>query len=314
MSAAAPSSNGRHPAVRSPEPPSVVVGYSMGNGPVPLGLDRPLDLLGGGERLAPNGMPMALGIDHVPGLREFIADACRSSSLAGGTFYAQPPLVLLGERGAGKGFAAQWIARHAGLPIFRMDGGSFRPGEGTDEWEERLPGLPVLAMASSRCANPIVAIELDQADMIDATAQRHLASMIDRRRNRRWVDEKHEAIFDLSHVSWIILIHGHTPSDGDRRPVSPAALPGVLRELLEEQGTTLRPTAQARLEHLRRLDVAIVVCHREGIRDPSVVASVHDAVEALRHPQGGRLLPMHAALVEEAQRALSILRSGPTGT
>lgn len=90
----------RHPATASSSVPAdgtiMTIAHSMGFGPSPLGLDRPLALLGGGTNLEPGGMPQALGIDHVPGIRRLVAEACRRQALAGQNWYHQPPLALLG--------------------------------------------------------------------------------------------------------------------------------------------------------------------------------------------------------------------------
>lgn len=64
---------------------SIVVAHPMGPHSAQLGLDRPAALLGGNDRLAPNGMSSALGIDHVAGLRNFVAAACERQSIAGET-------------------------------------------------------------------------------------------------------------------------------------------------------------------------------------------------------------------------------------
>lgn len=181
------------------EHPSVMVAHPMGDQDVPLGLDRPLSLLGGGRRLASSEMPSALGIDHVSGLRRFVAEACRRRAVSGLDGYHQPPLALLGENGIGKGFVAHWIARNAGLPLYRIrvgpDFGTSPAGRGV---EHGIPLLPVVAIAAGRCANPVIVLELDVDDPITVEAEDVLVSMIDPRANSRWIDQDQQTILDLS--------------------------------------------------------------------------------------------------------------------
>lgn len=297
---------------RSDGPGEVVVGHPMGNTYVPLGLDRPLGLQGGGERLAPTGMPMALGIDHVPGLREFVAEACRRSAIAGAAAYAQPPLALLGDRGAGKGFVSNWISRVAGLPLFRMRAGG-TPSV-IDGWQDSKQGplaaLPVLAMACARCANPLVVIEMDVLDPIDAETDDHLASMIDRRRNRRWLDRQRGAIFDLGHVCWVLEMHGRTTAVTDLRPAPDVVLPPAMAKVVGEQGTTLRLSGSPDRDELRMLEITLSICAEQGVSDQRILVQVHDAV--LRFGSDGSEKPRTdwSALAGKVRRVLQAVQAG----
>ncbi|QXT34759.1 hypothetical protein KV697_13300 [Sphingomonas sanguinis] len=292
------------------EYPSMMVAHPMGDHGVPLGLDRPLALFGGGHRLAPSGMPSALGIDHVPGLRQFVAEACRRRSLSGFDGYHQPPLALLGQNGVGKGFVAHWIARNAGVPLFRVPvGADFRnePSAGQDV-ERRIPLLPVVAMASARCANPLIVLELDVDKPISDETERTLESMIDPRVNSRWIDRDQQTILDLSQVSWVVEVRGRRfPHGGvrnqDEPPVIEAVLPPRLETLIQAWGAMFRLEATRDVSDLRVLDVAIEVCAASMVTDPEAVADVHAALLEVKKPW-----PHHSAfgdLVSAAKWALS---------
>lgn len=293
-------------------PDEVIVGHAMGNTCVPLGLDRPIGLQGGGERLAPTGMPMAPGIDHVPGLREFVAEACRRSAIAGAAAYGQPPLALLGDRGVGKSFVSHWISRVAGLPLFRMRSGG-TPSV-IDDWQGSkhgpLAALPVLAMACSRCANPLVVIELDVLNPIDAETDDHLASMIDRRRNRRWLDRQRGAIFDLGHVCWVLETHGRTTAVTDLRPAPDIVLPPALAKVVDEQGTTLRLFNSPDSDELRRLEITLSICAEAGVSDQRILVQVHDAVSRFVRNRGHERGGDCHALVGEVRRVLQAVQAG----
>lgn len=267
--------------------PQIVVAHPMGPVAAPLGLDRPLDLLGGGSRLSPGGMAAEPGIDHVPGLRTFVAEACRRQVLAGADWYAQPPLALVGTRGVGKGFAARWIARHADLPLYRLPAGpAFSPGgRPMDAFERLLPVPPATAMAASRCANPVLVVEIDVDDPPTREVEEALVAMIDPRRNARWMDEAHGAFLDLGHVSWIIEVQGPDVEqlhwqERSRRGHVPLALPSALADMIEGVGTVLTLTASAETEKLRRMDVAVEVAAAHPGAGRDVFAAVHAALEA----------------------------------
>jgi hypothetical protein len=287
---------------------TVVIAHPMGDQRAPLGLERPLELRGDRSRMVPSGMPSAIGIDHIPALRSFVADACRRRMLAGGHGYHQPPLALVGEKGVGKGFASLWIARNAGVPLFRMTVDDRFWGNRTiGNTARSMPTPPIMAMAATLCANPVIVVELDVRRRITAEAEKALTSMIDPRRNARWIDEEAQTIFDFSHVSWIIEVqNGLSTSslvaDVPDAPVMPAAPSPVLAALVQETGLAIKVDAPRQLEDLRRLDVAVEVCAAAGETRPEVVAAAHVALCSIDRPAIG-----HVAcdvLVRSALRAL----------
>lgn len=289
-----------------------VVAHPMGLSIPPLGLDRPIALLGGNERLAPGGMSSVLGIDHVKGLRSFVAEACHRQMIAGRDWYHHPPLALLGTRGVGKGTVAHWIARNAGVPLFRITADDFRFAEqdGIHRMDRALPCAPVIAMATSCCANPVIVLEIDVETPPTTEALEAIAIMIDPRSNARWIDHDHQTIFDLSHISWIIEAQGRVPGSGvcDRgeRPVLPPALPPALASIVEAVGTVIELDAPYEREDLRRLDIAIGVCAASGLAvDPATAQSVLESLGDLARSVN-RYVPC-ADLVRHAQRSLGHL-------
>lgn len=316
-----PTSSAASPVTPAPAPPvEVVVSFPMGTRAAPLGLDRPLRLLGGGEVLRPEGLASTFGIDHVPGLRTFVAEAARGQALDGNDWYRQPPLVLLGDEGSGRSFVSAWIARNAGLPLFRMPvRGNFAAGSATPNGQERpLPVLPLLAMASSVCANPIVIVELDLDDLPEGQSEAALIRMIDPRRNSRWMDVEHDAFFDLGRISWILEVRNHVPpsrTDHDTRPNrADVMLPPALSDLISDVGSTIVVDCPNELHRLQCLDVAFEVCAEAGRADRATVGAVYDAVH-VRHPhgRGDRWCdrePKCGTLVAEAKRALATYGNG----
>lgn len=287
---------------------TVVIAHPMSDQRAPLGLDRPLQLRGDRSRMVPSGMPSALGIDHIPALRSFVADACRRRMLAGRHGYHQPPLALVGQKGGGKGFASLWIARNAGVPLFRMPvDDSFSDDRMIVGTVRSMPLPPVIAMAATLCANPVIVIELDVKRRITAQAEKTLASMIDPRCNSRWIGNDEQTIFDFSHVSWILEVQdGVSKSGGEYRetgaPVMPTSPSPLLAALVEETGLAIEVDARRELEDLRRLDVAVEVCAAVGAVEPAAVADVHAALCSMDRSSSGHVAC--DALVRGALRAL----------
>lgn len=185
-------------------PPHLVVAHGW-RGPIgSMGLDRPLPLLGGGRALTPSGLASAPGMEHMAAFRSAVAFACRDQAAAGSDFFRQRPVALVGPPGTGRGLAARWLARGADMPLIRLDARwvAERSGEGRWPSEHRMPPAPVIAMAASGCANPIILLEVDEG-FSDAASTR-LATMMDDRLNRRWLDEDLDLILDLSQVTWIV--------------------------------------------------------------------------------------------------------------
>ncbi|WP_334656085.1 hypothetical protein [Sphingomonas panaciterrae] len=189
---------------------SAVIAESFAGEPSPLGLSTALELRGGSGRDRER-LTFDLGFGWQEELRAAVG--CGLARFAGteGGWFALPPLLLRGPAGVGRTHVARRIADLAGLPHVGVAVGGplgmeqLRPsGCGPDLV---LPSAPVLAMAVSRCANPVVSVYGVEA--LDAAGQAELARMIDPETAGRWVDYACGATVDLRHVNW--MIQGQEP-------------------------------------------------------------------------------------------------------
>ncbi len=192
-------------------PASVLVAQNFASGMPPLGLGVPLPLRGG-DPGARERLTTDLGFGWQAELRGVLDRAADLAAIAGKDWLSLPALLLCGPEGVGRTHVARRIAELAGVPHVSVTvGGPFgieqlRPiGCGPDL---RLPSAPVLAIAVSQCANPIVTIS--GTDMLDAGGQDELARMLDPATAERWVDYSCRATVDLRHVNW--MIQSHDPS------------------------------------------------------------------------------------------------------
>ena len=182
-----------------------VVARSFSGKVPPYGLDQPLVLIGG-DHLGPAALASRLALDWTPDLLDVVAETCSRQAAADEPWLTLPPLNLMGGPGAGRTHLARQIARHVGLPCVSMDVsgplGADRLRRERRSPDVSLPPLPILAMAASGCANPIVLVTgVDHAT--DQTLDL-LAPMIDPGSSARWVDEALGMTVDLSHVSWLV--------------------------------------------------------------------------------------------------------------
>ena len=185
--------------------PTTTVACSWTANPVPLALDQPLELRGGAV-LAPDRMSAELALDWAPAVQEAVIAACMRQALSGEHWFTMPATALVGRPGAGRTLVARRIARSAGLPFISIDVSG--PTAATRLAPQRCspdvaaPSAVVLAMAISRCANPVVLVTgVDEADE-DALGVLH--SMMDPISGRRWSADAIEAVVDLGHVTWLV--------------------------------------------------------------------------------------------------------------
>ncbi len=272
--------------------PAIRVAFPMTADAPTFGLDQPTRLPGGAA-LSPDALPSATGLDHVLGLRVFLAESCRRQATAGRNWFGHPPLVLVGPAGFGRGHVARRIAQLAGVPLVEADGAELRDdGTGPVVRTRDVP-IPVLAMALTGCANPIVLLDLTHASP-NPLASRRIAEMMDPVRTGRWLQERMRTVFDISHVSWIV-----------QAPERSHAVVAI-----EAHGGRVIPTIPQPgvLEDLRRLSVAQQVASegRRGHPDPHLTAGI---LRDLQH-RFMNDVPPGAALFEHAVVSREQLRSG----
>ncbi len=272
--------------------PTIRVAFPMTADAPTLGLDMPTGLLGGAA-LPPDALPSATGLDHVLGLRTFLAEACRSQAMAGRNWFGHPPLVLVGPAGFGRGHVARRIAHIAGVPLVEANVSEMCDGGNGPGIRTRDVPIPVLAMALTHCANPIVLLDLEERSP-NPLVSRRLAEMMDPLRTGRWMHEGFQTVFDLSHVSWIVQ--------------APDRSPAVVA--VEAHGGRVIPTAQQSdfREELRRLSVAHQVASsgRRGDPDPHLIAGI---LRDQRYRFGNEA-PPGKALFDHAVTIRDQLRSG----
>lgn len=197
---------------------AMIVAESLSSIPVPLGLALPLSLRGGDPE-AQSRLHLGLGFCWQSQLLPSVHRAIRRSGDAASPWFTLPPLLVCGAAGVGRTHFARRLAQLAGLPHVGLD---LSDPAGTEQLRQRprgpdlvLPSLPVLAMAVSGCANPVISIAgLDGADL---ETQGELAKMIDPRTGARWVDFATRSTVDLRQISWIVQCR-------DPSMISPALL------------------------------------------------------------------------------------------
>lgn len=188
-----------------PATPAMVVGQSFDGASPPLGLGEPFALLGG-ERLGPDGIPFLAMHDHQPKFLEWLAESCRNLLAAERPWFRAEPMVITGPPGAGRTHAARWLARVAGVPhvILNLTDPLVAANiAASRRVNEALWASPItIAMAATRCANPVVSV-IGTDRMSDDVAS-GLASMIDPDTSVFWSEDQLGTCVDLSEVTWIL--------------------------------------------------------------------------------------------------------------
>lgn len=198
--------------------PGMVVGRTLDGSTPPLGLGEPFALLGG-DRLGPDGIPLRIMHDHQPTFRRWVTETCRASLEAERPWFRGRPLLLSGT-GTGRTHAARWLAHVVGVPhgvVNLSDPVIALNVAASGRVNEALWATPTtVAMAATRCANPVVTVV--GADQAGDDVLAGLASMIDPEGGRTWSEDQLGVLVDLGEVTWIIQC--------DR----PGALPAGIRD------------------------------------------------------------------------------------
>jgi len=168
---------------------------------VPLGLDGGFELRGG-DRLGPNGIACDLAMDWHPALMRLVEAACDDQRVRGRPWFTMPPTLLSGPAGVGRTHIARRISLAAGVPHLVMDVRDHDAAHRRHAPDVPMPITPVIGMALTRCANPVVTvINVDDADR---EALAHVARLLDVRQNGRFVEPGLGATLDLSQVTWLV--------------------------------------------------------------------------------------------------------------
>ncbi len=120
------------------------------------------------------------------------------------------PTLLVGPPGIGKSWLTTRMAQALGLKVASLQLGNTsddRTLSGTARgWTNSQPAWPLVVIASTRTANPLLVVdEIDKAGGSDRAGRPHnaLLAMVDPDSARRYYDQCLLAECDLSQVSWI---------------------------------------------------------------------------------------------------------------
>lgn len=191
--------------VPASSPPHRQIARSWNGGPLPLGLDAPLALLGG-DRLAPDRLAADLALDWAPELQAAVTQASHRQHAAGRDWFTMPPCVVTGVAGIGRTLMARRIARCAGVPFATIDvsaqhGGSAFGGQSPAP-DIRLPSRIATVLATSACANPVVLITGIESAAVGVIGL--VQAMMDPATSSHWNEPSIGAVIDLSQVSWMV--------------------------------------------------------------------------------------------------------------
>lgn len=188
--------------------PGIELARGFSSRPLPLGLNGHFALLGG-ERLGPNGIAADLALDWHPEFMRAVTQACDDLRIGGCPWFTMPPILLAGPAGVGRTHIARRLATSAGLPHFVLDAAVDATFDPTAAPNVLLPLPPIVGMALTRCANPIVSVvNIERASTIALQA---ITRLVDLRVSRRYVDEGLGATLDLGAVNW--LVHATEPNN-----------------------------------------------------------------------------------------------------
>lgn len=230
-----------------------------------LGFDGPFDLLGG-DRLGSDGVAFRLAMDWHPGLMRHVAAVCGDQRVQGRSWFRMPPTLLAGPDGVGRTHIGRRIATEAGLPHVTLDLHDARlvRREASPDVPEPVP--PLVAMAMTRCANPVVSVI--NADTAPPPALALVTRLVDPALNRRIVVDALSTQLDLGQVTWLI------------QSSAPDRLPDRLCDRLVRIDLQV-PDGEA-IEFMT-IDVLAEVVSDLGLRPPG-----GDVVEAVLARVGGR--------------------------
>lgn len=188
-----------------PGTPAMIVGHGVGEDPLPLELGEPFALLGG-DRLGPDGIPFLLMHEHQPDFLAWVRERCAAMLAAERPWFGGGALILAGPAGAGRTHAARWLARIVGVPhavLNLTDPVIAANVAASGEITEAIGASPVtIAMATARCANPVVTVV--GADRVGDDVLAGLTAMMDSERGRRWREDRLGIDVDFGEVTWVL--------------------------------------------------------------------------------------------------------------
>lgn len=193
-----------------PATPAMIVGHGADSDPLPLELGEPFALLGG-DRLGADGIPFLVMHEHQPDFLGWVRERCATMLAAERPWFGGGVLSLGGAAGAGRTHAARWLARVANVShavVNLTDPVVAANIAASSEIGEAMGASPVtIAMATARCANPVVTVV--GADRVNDDVLAGLAAMIDPERCRRWREDRLGIDVDLGEATWVLQRDGN---------------------------------------------------------------------------------------------------------
>jgi hypothetical protein len=146
-----------------------------------------------------------LALDWVPNLQRGVITSCIRQSTEQRPWFRLPATALVARPGAGRTLMARSLAHSLELPFAVIDVSRFVAPEEANRTvvpDVALPTPPVLVLAASRCANPVVL--LTGIDDAGPGAVESVRRLVDPAANARWSEPAMQASVDLSQVTWLL--------------------------------------------------------------------------------------------------------------
>ena len=265
--------------------PSRRIARSWTDQPLPFGLDEPMRLLGR-SAASIDTLAEGLALEWAPNLQRAVVKSCLVQSAEQRPWFRLPATALVARPGAGRTLMARILARSVELPFAIVDVSQF----GAPEAKRRaapdvaLPTAPVLVMAASRCANPVVL--LTGTDDAGPEALETVRRLVDPAANARWSEPGMQASVDLSQVTWLLQC---SSMNGLPRQLSAV----VQEEPVEVEGWATRLRAICIVEEVLR----------EFDADPRAKARAFDKLPARIADDRSSAASHHRLIAEAAVRA-----------
>ncbi len=174
-------------------------------------LFKPSELTGGGVSLEQLKTVMTMEFAWLENVIDRLLSDQVLRRFAGQPWFRTVPTILVGPPGTGKSRFVRRLATVAGLgyQFINIAGSSDnRSLAGTAKgWSSAVPSLPVLTIARTKVANPLILVdEIDKTrpDGRNGDVRDTLVSLLEPETAAQWFDECLNRTCDLSQISWLL--------------------------------------------------------------------------------------------------------------